>query len=76
MTAWVGAGALAFGIAIGSVTVHVATAQPVGCRAVVQRRRSSGPRSTSAVRAQEDPSANSNGNFFCVMRSRRVFPTG
>ena len=29
MAAWVGAGALALGIAIGGVTVHVATAQPV-----------------------------------------------
>lgn len=29
MAAWVGAGALVFGIVIGSVTVHTATAQPV-----------------------------------------------
>ena len=29
MSAWVGAGALALGVIIGDVTVHVATAQPV-----------------------------------------------
>jgi hypothetical protein len=29
MAAWVGAGALALGVIIGGVTVHVATAQPV-----------------------------------------------
>jgi hypothetical protein len=36
MSAWVGAGALAFGIVVGGVTVHVATAQAVsvqGCGA-------------------------------------------
>jgi hypothetical protein len=32
MAAWVGAGALAFGIVIGGVSVHVATAQPVPLR--------------------------------------------
>ena len=32
MATWVGAGALAFGIVVGGVTVHVATAQAVGVR--------------------------------------------
>ena len=33
MAAWVGAGALVFGIAIGGVTVHTATAQPAAAAA-------------------------------------------
>src|ERR1017187_8134295 len=32
MAAWVGAGVLAFGIVVGAVTVHVATAQAVAVR--------------------------------------------
>ena len=31
MAAWVGAGALAFGMVVGGVTVHVSTAQAAGC---------------------------------------------
>ena len=42
MAAWVGAGALALGVIIGGVTVHVATAQPVAvetCGSATQQLR-------------------------------------
>ena len=39
MAAWVGAGALAFGIGVGGVTVHVATAQAAAVQSCGQLRR-------------------------------------